>query len=1572
MRRKTGLLMIVLFLFVCYLIGNNNSFSIYREVLNSKIYLSLVDPTNGYEIRYMSNGGNETYSPIYKQANELLGNVNEPTRTDYNFIGWYTSPDNNNGTKVDAKTIVTGNATYYAHWAKIVCKKAVAGTLHQEECQANGGCTKIRYTTNGTHIYTVGDVITYGTLSGSTAPVTSNAYDCDVNNDGTYDYEHERFYFMRSYESGDNQNEVLVHYTSYDINGQMDSSSSRENYEYEDAKNYLPDSSVWSNPALISFDSKVSRFISITDIEKACGEPISQNDNAYLQNCQYLMETSRFQAKALGRAGIWVEKTNGDLYRIQTEQANFQIPESTTSKNTVRPVIEIPFENIEGYNEPVAYSITYNTNGGEPISYTYKYEDETLGTLPTPVKGNATFQGWYSDSGFNTPVDATTVVTGNMTLYAKWEDVNPDLEYVFHIPGKCEFNGASSNITSSTSDCISTINPTNNNIDYTASANKYINTGISLYSEANYEKDYEIGFTIENYNSASNQSQATLMNTKLENSGLSYPGLTFRRKDKDTAKLQVTEKIKGVTGEADIPITNPITDSEPLSIVIERKSGVISYSINGGAMTPIQTITEADYFNMTTWFGAGSGNASASATTSTAQRHFVGTLSNMYIKLDPDNTPKYQVTFDAGDGTTSFATKNVKRGNNVGILPTATNPGYYFDGWYTSSGTKIDTTTKITSNTTFYAHYKDIYVVTFDATPGTASTPNIFQIVDGESVGTSNLPTAELANKIFDGWYTSGGTKIDGTEPITQDTTYYARYLTKYTVTFDAGDGTASFGSKEVGDGKPVGELPTAENPGYVLGGWFTDNTWTTEVTENTIITGDVTFVANWIDATYAAKVNGQGYTTLASAIASITTSNQTTIYILHDIDGENVTIPANMNVILDIQQHTLSADSGIIITNKGTLEIKNGSITRNGSNDQNRAILNDGGTLTISSGTITHNSFQAIQNKGTMYITGGLITIGTTVGQGVINNESGATLTMSGGEIKAYARQAIYNVGTKVTIEGDAILSNGNSPYRATLQSTGGQLIIKSGTITSGGYSAVLVTGGSLTIGTEDDEHDVTSPYIQGNKKSNNGTAADKGYGVKSTRSFTFYDGIIKGTVAAVSDESKITGHEANATKVNDTETIGTDTFYTLYYQTAPKYVITLDARGGIISNNEIQVTPGHNIGAIPTPSKGVYTFDGWYDLATDQLVDDNTIPQGNMDLYASWTYTPTHENFDIINEPMKNYFNYISTWSANQATFQTNMDNNFNAYGCLECNSNYQSCPTPTSSSILCDKPKGFNTGLVNGSITVYESDATTKAKGANEATDVTVRNGVIYNMTPGKTYYWELDSDPSVYGTITASGERRIIDADTIRNVRDLGGLEVDVDGDGTPDGRLKYGILFRGPKLTNSTTDIDALNALHITEEIDLRGSTSEPQLSNYVPRQIVNYEVDKANYPNNYNMLKDALTATMQDVNAGNKIYFHCAIGTDRTGTLAYFLEGLLGVSEEDRLQDYELSYFYGLLNRHRFYNNQPGSSITHRFDYMHNLYDTNQKIYNYYTDNNPTQAEIDLINTFRNNMIDYY
>lgn len=70
------------------------------------------------------------------------------------------------------------------------------------------------------------------------------------------------------------------------------------------------------------------------------------------------------------------------------------------------------------WSEPT-YTITYNSNGGSYV------EPETGSVLPTPlpdtVRSGYIFIGWFYDSSFNTEAFAGDVLSGNVTLFAKWD-----------------------------------------------------------------------------------------------------------------------------------------------------------------------------------------------------------------------------------------------------------------------------------------------------------------------------------------------------------------------------------------------------------------------------------------------------------------------------------------------------------------------------------------------------------------------------------------------------------------------------------------------------------------------------------------------------------------------------------------------------------------------------------------------------------------------------------------------------------------------------------------------------------------------------------------------------------------------------------------------------------------------------------------------------------------------------------------------------------------------------------------------------------------------------------------------
>ena len=66
------------------------------------------------------------------------------------------------------------------------------------------------------------------------------------------------------------------------------------------------------------------------------------------------------------------------------------------------------------------YTVTYESNGGSTVpSQTVKY-NETANKPADPTKSGYTFAGWYTEEKLTNKYDFAALVTGNITLYAKW------------------------------------------------------------------------------------------------------------------------------------------------------------------------------------------------------------------------------------------------------------------------------------------------------------------------------------------------------------------------------------------------------------------------------------------------------------------------------------------------------------------------------------------------------------------------------------------------------------------------------------------------------------------------------------------------------------------------------------------------------------------------------------------------------------------------------------------------------------------------------------------------------------------------------------------------------------------------------------------------------------------------------------------------------------------------------------------------------------------------------------------------------------------------------------------------
>jgi protein tyrosine/serine phosphatase len=194
-------------------------------------------------------------------------------------------------------------------------------------------------------------------------------------------------------------------------------------------------------------------------------------------------------------------------------------------------------------------------------------------------------------------------------------------------------------------------------------------------------------------------------------------------------------------------------------------------------------------------------------------------------------------------------------------------------------------------------------------------------------------------------------------------------------------------------------------------------------------------------------------------------------------------------------------------------------------------------------------------------------------------------------------------------------------------------------------------------------------------------------------------------------------------------------------------------------------------------------------------------------------------------------------------------------------------------------------------------------------------------IYNLIPGRTYYAKVEEINNEQSTVinefsfTTTGQMRHLKVDGTANVRDLGGWP-------TACGRpIKYGKIFRGAEWNGGHNlepeGIEALRQAGIKAELDLRSDSEAKNISKSVLGSDFSYRRiplgQTASHMEGLNNSKSTYKAAFQYVLTCVKndkpVYFHCAIGRDRTGTLAFLLEGVLGMSKSDIYKDYELTNF---------------------------------------------------------------
>lgn len=266
-------------------------------------------------------------------------------------------------------------------------------------------------------------------------------------------------------------------------------------------------------------------------------------------------------------------------------------------------------------------------------------------------------------------------------------------------------------------------------------------------------------------------------------------------------------------------------------------------------------------------------------------------------------------------------------------------------------------------------------------------------------------------------------------------------------------------------------------------------------------------------------------------------------------------------------------------------------------------------------------------------------------------------------------------------------------------------------------------------------------------------------------------------------------------------------------------------------------------------------------------------------------------------------------------------------------------------------CTIPNNYKTLLI-GEIKLYQYNINDNTKEYITTVDGSVIN---YYLYPGKTYYLESKNDSNKVEIVTVIGSLRVING-SVANFRDLGGWMTD---EGTT---INYGKLYRSASTDKLSENI--INILNIKRIVDLRasGASSSATAASKAIRKVVGvsgYKIDKSS------KVREAVTEIMSAIVDGKNVVFNCAIGRDRTGTVAYTIEGILGVTVENRNRDYEISYF-----TYPEYDRVYIERLNSQFKYDKFKYDQERFINWYLSSALNKYSDLDLINQFRKKMID--
>lgn len=502
-------------------------------------------------------------------------------------------------------------------------------------------------------------------------------------------------------------------------------------------------------------------------------------------------------------------------------------------------------------------SIGSSATGGVKEGTYYRDTQVTLTAKAAPTGYD--FVGWYEGSNLvSTSLSFSVTLTANRTLVAKYKIKSYTVNATSEDTNKGTVNPAGQTVEHGANAIVlATPKPAYNFAGwYNGTTKVSSNASYTFAVTANISLTAK--FTIKTFTTTT--ANSTGGTASVNKSSVEYGGSAIWTATPSTG-YNFSKWSNGST--INPMIVSRITANTHITPVFVLKSYTITWNPNGGTVDPTSTTkthgstlgtlptptraADAQYtYTFKGWFTAATGGIQVSASTTV-------TGNVTYYAQWTANIRSYTATFNGnGGGTPSSSSISKNYGEAIGTLPTCSRAAdntytYAFAGWFdtsaTSGGTQLTTTTKVTSNKTWYARWTAtyrIYTVTLDGNGGTPSQSSS-SFYYNEALGT--LPTVTRTGYTFKGWSTSanGPVNVNTTTKVTGDVTYYAIWqINSYTLTVTAGTGGTVSGSGTYNYGETATLKATASS-GYHFVKWSDGNT---NANRTVTVTGNATYTA--------------------------------------------------------------------------------------------------------------------------------------------------------------------------------------------------------------------------------------------------------------------------------------------------------------------------------------------------------------------------------------------------------------------------------------------------------------------------------------------------------------------------------------------------------------------------------------------------------------------------------------------------------------------------------------------------------------------------------------------------------